>query len=360
MRTFISFFFVMLILTGCATTEKRLDTDEAVFYPPLPQTPRLQFLTHINSEEDIGRKQSAFEEFLMGDMPPLKLINRPYAIGTAKDTIYVIDRAYKELIVIDLKSKSFDHVKSRAGALRDPAGIWVSEDDYKYVADFKRQQIVVFDDNNKYVKVYGGKGVLDKPLDVAVYGDDVYVCDVNLNKIIVFDKSSGEVLRSFGEKGSAEGQLFKPTHITVDNKGNLFVNDALNFRIQQFDAFGDFIRVIGYHGDTVGSFSRPKGIAVSDEGHLYVVDVAFENAQIFDANTGAILLFFGKYGPDPGDMYMPTAIHVSRNNLEYFQSYADKNFRINYLVYVGNQFGPRKISIYGFGDWTGDALPSPE
>jgi hypothetical protein len=82
----------------------------------------------------------------------------------------------------------------------------------KYVADYQTKSIIVFDQSNKYLKSYG-KDILDKPLDVVVYEDRVYVCDFNSNKIIVFDKESGEVVQSIGEAGSAEGEFFSfPVH----------------------------------------------------------------------------------------------------------------------------------------------------
>ncbi len=359
MRKFFFAFILIALISGCATSEKKADINGTVFYPSLPQTPRIQYLTHISDETDIGKKRSAFEEFIVGELPPLKKIGRPYGIETFKDKIYVMDRSYKKLLIIDLKNKSFDYLKTKTGALIDPAGIWVSEDDYKYVADFKRKEILVYDENNAFVNFYG-KGVLEKPIDVAVYGEYVYVCDINLDKIIVFDKDSGDVVRKIGKRGSEEGEFFKPSHITVDKDGNLYVMDSFNYRVQQFDAFGDFVNSIGYHGDTIGGFARPKGIAIDDQQHLYVVDTAFENVQIFDATTGDTLLFFGGFGSEPGYMYMPSPIHVTKNNLDYFQKYADKNFHLEYLIYVGNSFGPAKINIYGFGSWTGKAVPSSE
>jgi len=359
MKKILLFFFVIALLTGCAATEEKIEY-ETVFYPPLPQKPRIQFLTYISSEEDIGKKQSAFEEFLVGELPPLKRIKRPYDIVTIKNKIYVMDRAYKKLIVIDLQNKSFDYLQSRSAAFADPAGIWVTDDDYKYVTDYKRKLVLVFDDKNELVKTYGKKGELDKPLDVAVYDDSVYVCDFNLHKILVFDKESGDIVRTIGEQGKEEGKFFKPSHIALDEQGNLFVNDAFNFRMQQFDSSGNFVQTIGYHGDTLGGFARPKGLAVDNEEHLYVVDTAFENVQIFDVNTGKILLFFGEYGSKPGDMYMPSPIHINNKNLDYFQKFADKDFRLKYLIYVGNSYGPKKINVYGFGDWTGKSFSDTE
>ncbi len=358
MNKVLLFMLSALVLMSCAVQDKK--TVDTVFYPELPQQPRLQFLVSITSEDDIGKKQSEFELFLLGELPPLKKIERPYDIGAAKNRIYISDRTHRKIIFMDLENKSFDYIEDRkGGSLREPAGIWVTENDYKYVADFARKQIVVFDNNNKYINAYGGKDILDKPLDVAVYENNIYVVDFNKHQVIVFDKESGDVIRTIGEEGDAEGSFYKPTHVTVDREGNVVVNDSFNFRIQRFNPEGELINVIGYHGDTIGGFARPKGISVDNDNYLYVVDAAFENTQIFDAKTGDVLLAFGRFGQGvvPGSMYLPNGITIDYENVDFFRKYADKDFKLKYLVYVGNMLGSNKLNVYGFGEWVGDPIP---
>jgi DNA-binding beta-propeller fold protein YncE len=79
--------------------------------------------------------------------------------------------------------------------------------------------------------------------------------------------------------------------VTVDREGNIYVNDAFNFRIQKFDPGGNFLKAFGYPGDTLGGFARPKGLGVDREGRVYVVDAAFENVQIFEDETTDLLLW---------------------------------------------------------------------
>ncbi|MEW6109450.1 MAG: 6-bladed beta-propeller [Nitrospirota bacterium] len=357
MRKIVLGLFSIILLLGCATPEKPVQ-QETVFYPMPPVKPRLQFLTSITSEEDIGKKQSALEEFLLGKLPPLKMIDRPYDIGAVKGAIYISDRTHKNVLIIDLRNKTFDYIKSKGlGSIQDPAGIWVTEDGYKYVADFGRKQVLLFDNDNNFVRLYGEKDQFGKPLDVAVYKNKIYVCDFDKHQILVLDKDSGATIQTIGESGMDEGKFYKPTHVIVDKKGNIYVDDSFNYRIQKFSPEGQFVKAYGFHGDGLGAFARPKGIAVDNDGHLYAVDAAFENVQIFDEETAQLLLFFGKYGPDPGDMYLPNGIYIDYTNIEYFKQYEDKDFRIKYLVYVGNMLGEKKLNVYGFGDWVGAPMP---
>lgn len=342
-------------LSGCATAPQEFET---VFYPPLPQRPRLQFLLSITGEEDIGIRQGALMEFLLGQPTSDKRLGKSYDIGSSDGKIYVLDRRYRKLIIIDLAKREFDYLRDqRMGALKDPSGIWVTEDGVKYVADMERKQIVVFGNDNRFLRTYGGPDVFEKPTDVAVYEDTLYVSDMDKHQIFALDKATGAVKRAIGELGQKEGQLAKPTHVVVDHNGNIYVNDSFNFRVQKFDPEGKFAKSYGFHGDAVGAFVRPKGLAIDREGHLYVVDAAFENVQIFDGETGDLLLFFGGSGVAPGNMFLPAGIHIDYRNAEYFSNLVDRDFRLKYVLYVGNMFGLNKLNVYGFGDWVGDSLP---
>jgi len=351
-------FFVLIVLitfSGCATVPE--ETESVVFYPPLPQRPRLQFLHAITGEEDIGQGQGAFAEFLLGKPTSDKRIGKAYDIASSSGKIYVLDRRYVRLLIIDLVRREFDYLKDqRLGTLEDPSGIWVTEDDIKYIADMGRKQIVVFGTNNEFLRTYGGPDLFDKPVDVAVYENTVYVSDMDKNKIFALDKTSGKPKRTIGEKGQEEGRFAKPTHVVVDRQGNIYVTDAFNFRVQKFDPEGKFLKSYGYLGDAFGAFARPKGLDIDRDGHLYVVDAAFENVQIFDAETGALLLFFGGAGTAPGSMYLPAGIHIDYLNAAYFSNFVDKDFSLKYVVYTGNLFGEEKLNVYGFGDWVGEPL----
>lgn len=346
-------FLILILCMGCASLpDKPGEIDRAVFYPSLPQQPRLQFLHTISGEHDLGRKQSAFREFLVGK-PVDKTLGRPYDLGAIKGKIFMLDRMYRKIVVLDLEKKTFDFIDDRgAGNLENPSGIWISEEGCKFVADMTRKQVVVFDGNDNFLMAYGSSEVFEKPVDVAVFENRVYVVDIDKNQLFIMDKTTGALLNVVGE----EGDFFKPSHVTVGSGGDVFVTDAFNFRINKFSPDGTLIESIGFHGDQVGGFARPKGIAVDRAGNLYAVDAAFENVQIFN-EQGKLLLFWGGSGTGPGNMYLPAGIAIDYDNVDYFSKFADPNFRVEYLVYVTNTYGERKLNVYGFGHWIGDSLP---
>ena len=46
-------------------------------------------------------------------------------------------------------------------------------------------------------------------------------------------------------------------------------------------------------------------------------------------------------------MWLPAKVIVDYDNLKYFTKYVDDKFKLNYLVFVSNQYGPDKINVYG-------------
>lgn len=341
---------LLLLNAGCSPTPVRLDTG-TVFYPSLPGTPRLQYLTAITSEEDLGVERNRFREFVTGIDESVMVVARPWDLDHTPGKLYVSDKTFRRIVIVNLEDKRIELVDNRAGGeLSNPGGIFVDTAGYKYIADRDRGEVLVFDQTDRFIRVYKAGGEFN-PTDVVVFGDRVFASDVSTESIIIFDRSSGEVTDAIGRQGEAEGTFRFPTHLTIDDAGNLYVTDFLNFRVQKFDVNGNFVRTIGEPGDFPGAMPRPKGIAVDRDGHLYAVDSAFEIVQIFDIQSGDALMPFGKFGSINGGTWLPAGVHVDYDNLAYFSEYIDPNFRAEYLIYVTNQAGPFKINVYAFGEY---------
>ena len=343
---------ILLLIVACSPTQVRVDTG-TVFYPGLPGTPKIQFLTAITSEEDIGVERDKFKEFVTGKRESIMVIARPWDLSHTPGKLYVSDKTHKRIVIVDLVNNRMDLVdNTTGGALSNPGGIFVDAAGYKYIADRDRGAIVVFDQTDAFFRLYEAEADSDfNPTDVVVFGDRVYAADVGTESVRIFDRSSGEVIDTIGGQGEDEGTFRFPTHLTIDDDGNLFVTDFLNFRVQRFDVDGNYVSTIGEPGDFPGAMPRPKGIAVDRNGLLYAVDSAFEIVQIFDVETGNALMPFGKFGSINGGTWLPAGVHVDYDNLQYFSKFLDPNFQAEYLIYVTNQAGPFKINVYAFGEY---------
>lgn len=346
----IAFYGILMLLCleyGCSRhASKAPAPDTVVLFPPPPAATRIQFLTHISSSDDMAGKKSGFHNFLFGEEEPLGII-KPYGVTVHKNKIYICDTGLAGLEVLDLEKGSFEYfIPSGLGQLKLPINCCVDEKGRLYIADANRQQIVVFDSNMQYLQAFGEEENF-KPTDVEVSQGLVYVSNVLGHSLCVYDTGSFELQGKLPVLEDGEdGFIRKSTNLAIQNS-SLYVSDFGDFNVKKFSTEGELVGTVGGYGNAPGSFTRPKGLALDNEANLYVVDAAFENVQIFNPG-GELLMHFGGSYEGSGAMWLPAAVEISYENLSYFESYVDKSFSLKHIIYVTNQYGPAKLSVYGF------------
>jgi tripartite motif-containing protein 71 len=72
--------------------------------------------------------------------------------------------------------------------------------------------------------------------------------------------------------GSGDGEVQSPEAMAIDAKGNIYVADGSNHRVQKFDPSGKFLLKWGTQGDGKGLFSHPNSIGIDKSGDVYVFD----------------------------------------------------------------------------------------
>jgi len=340
---------VIGLAAGCATQPKAERVD--YFFPPPPDAPRLQYLTSFNSEKELrGGEEKTLMNYITGSKPAEKILSKPYGAAVGDKKIYICDTELGAVVVADLATKHFGVIDAQGeGALRMPLNVTVDSDGACYVADAGREQVVVFDKNGHYLSTIGKQDEL-KPRDVAVNGNRIYIADLQKHRVCVFDKATHNMLfaipRSEDQTNQARA-LFTPTNLGLDSKGNVYVSDTGAFRVQVFDSEGKFLSSVGEMGDGPGQFARVKGIALDRENRLYAADAMSQVVQIFN-NEGRPLTWFGEPGNDRLQN-LPAKVVVDYDDVEAFERYASPKFKLEHLVFVINQIGPHKVSVYGFG-----------
>jgi len=351
-------FLIVLGAAGCATTADKPAVQAAVFYPPLPNPPRIQYLATFSGPNDVGASRNAFLDFLVGkESTDTEAIKKPYGVAIHAGRIFVVDTRGGGYAVFDLLNRRFEMVQGTGGGkLPKPINILVDADGTRYVTDTNRDQVVVFDKDNRYVRAYGETGQF-KPGDVAIVDDRLYISDLKNHAVQVLDRQSGKQLFKIGKAGSKEGEFVFPTNLAIGPDRHLYVADTGNFRIEKFTLDGKFVRSFGAIGAGFGQFARPKGVALDREGRMYVVDAAFQNIQVLSPE-GKLLMFFGSAGTGPESMDLPTQVVVDYDHVQYFQRYADPKFKLEYVILVANQFGASKVNAFGFGHMEGMDYPA--
>jgi len=345
-RTLVLFIISLLFISCARNISSGSGTEEIVIFPAPPDTARIQFLTRISSMYDVTGNRKSFSNFIFGQDENI-IINKPYGVAVSKGKIMVCDTYIHGLDIIDMEKNKFEQfIPGGKGELKVPLNCFVGKNEYLYIADAERKQIVVFDENRKYVNAFGEVENF-KPVDVFVQDDKIWVTNLAGHQINVYSNdSSFTLLNSFPEVNKNDANsLFSPTNIFVTGD-KVYVTDFGDFKVKIYTLEGEFISSVGTYGEGIGQLARPKGIAVDRDTNLFVVDAGFENTQIFN-KEGNLLMFFGGNYKGPGDMWLPAKVVLDYDNLKYFQKFVDPSFNLKYLIFVTNQFGPDKLSVYG-------------
>jgi len=332
---------IIFSLAGCATTETDSTFIESgtpeimLFWPPPPQTARIQYLKTIAGPADIGVKKTWFSkaiDTILGKDSAEGLLLRPYGISANMERLLIADPGIHALHVFDTKKRKYFAIHSANGEdLISPVGVAIDKNGDIYFSDSMLRKIFVFNSEGDYLKSIVPPEAFIRPTGISLDADRVYIIDTHAHAVFVFSKKDAGFLFKFGKNGSEKGEFNFPTHIFTGRDNLLYVTDSMNFRVQVFDRDGTFISAFGKHGDGSGDFSKPKGVAVDSEGHIYVVDADFDVVQIFDG-SGGLLLAFGSSGTGAGELFLPAGIFIDENDKIYLaDSY---NSRIQIFQYL--------------------------
>ena len=202
------------------------------------------------------------------------------------------------------------------GLIVSPHGFHVDKDDNVWasdngVKDGKGHQVIKFSPEGKVLLRLGkagasgdGEDTFNAPTDVVVARNgDVFVADGhggNTNQRVVKFSKDGKFIKTWGKKGSAQGEFDTLHALALDSRGRLFVGDRGNNRIQIFDQDGNFLA-------EWKQFGRPSGIFIDAKDTIYVTDDESDaknnpgvkkGIRIGSAKDGTVTAFIPPLGPE--------------------------------------------------------------
>jgi len=207
------------------------------------------------------------------------------------------------------------------GRLNYPTDVAIDDDGTVYVADFRNDQIQVFDPNGRFLKVFpnrdkkvgkgasgqGGTGIA--VTSVAVHDGRVYATDTY--QVLVFDLN-GNLITQHGKPGSGPNDLDHPNGVALGLSSAVVVSDSNHNRVVGFTPAGRRMWDVGQtFGAETTAQSRavevPRGIAVREDGTFIVAD-AMASHLVEISQTGKLLGTYGRYGQAPGELNFPTDV----------------------------------------------------
>jgi len=175
-------------------------------------------------------------------------------------------------------------------------------------------QLFEFDQNLKFVKQWGPDNYAASFAHTVRVDkqDNVWMTDEGANMIVKFNPQ-GQVamvlgrkteaidyLERFTERGEKEreedrypvgnpGTFNRPTDVTWDTQGNIFVSDGYNnSRVAKMTKDGTWVKALGTRGAGPNQFNTPHGITADAKGNIYVADRGNRRIQVFDPDLNPV------------------------------------------------------------------------
>jgi len=138
---------------------------------------------------------------------------------------------------------------------------------------------------------------------------NVYVTDTGNKRVQEFDPE-GNFIAQWGGGGVIEGYMDEPVGIATDAQGNFYVADTWNRRVQKFDAAFGYLKEWAISGWESQSIVNKPYVAVDRQANLvYVTDPEGYRVLVFDTE-GTFRATFGQYGNDNKSFALPNGVAV--------------------------------------------------
>lgn len=159
-----------------------------------------------------------------------------------------------------------------------PASIALAPNGDVYVGEYFG--IKKFTSTGTFIRQWGeGAGDLPYGLAVAPNGDvyGTYLSTASVRQYM----PDGTLVKSWGSLGSGDGEFSAtgPMRLTITANSHVYVTDPDNNRVQEFTSDGTFVSKWGAAGSGAGQFNQPYGIASDGKGDMYVTDYGNNRIQ---------------------------------------------------------------------------------
>lgn len=241
----------------------------------------------------------------------------PMGVGIANGLLYVTDSGNGRLSIYTQSGKFKQGIDLRANTKSNqPVDIAIDHLNRIYISMLgEENKVAVYSDNGKFLYQFPDGASSDtaiyakpgKPIALFATREKLYITDVVDQDVKVYNYA-GELVLKFGRPGSNKGEFLYPNGIVADKKGNIYVSDSNNSRVQVFNEKGEFLYL--FTGPKREPLALPRGIAFDGLGRIHVVDTLRHKVFVF-TKKGAFLFTYASYGKLDENLANPNDIAIN-------------------------------------------------
>ena len=179
-----------------------------------------------------------------------------------------------ELFEFDEKNNFVKEWGQNAYGFSFAHAIRFDKDDNLWVVDEGSNMVMKFNPQGLVTMVLGRK-------DEAIDYMERYLEEAN--------HSTAGATAQPGAGAGRGGSFGRPTDVTWDTQGNIFVADGYdNSRVAKFTKDGDFVKSVGKRGNAPLEFNTPHTITSDAKGLIYVGDRGNQRIQVLDSDLNLV------------------------------------------------------------------------
>lgn len=183
------------------------------------------------------------------------------------DKVAVTDQQNGRILVFDRSGKfvkAWGKKGEGADDLKEPSGIASGTKGDIYFVDAWKSAIIGLDSRYKPELTVPLTHGFYGPRGVAYDGTSFYVADTGTHRVVKVNPQ-GDIVATWGtsKQGDAKNEFNNPRSLKVDAKGNVYVADFENSRVQVLDPTGKFVM-------TLKAGNKVTDVAVDPRGRIFV------------------------------------------------------------------------------------------
>jgi DNA-binding beta-propeller fold protein YncE len=165
------------------------------------------------------------------------------------------------------------------GEFKSPNSVAIDQSGNIYVADIAYRRISKFSPNGCFLKVWSVK---QEPTDILFdVEQNMYVLFAEDGKIVKYPSHSGKI-KEITLNDETHNYISNTVSLAVDMRGDIYLMELGNHSIVKIDQDKNVLLKFGSKGAGKGQFDKPTGITADSQGNIYIADSRNKRVQVLN------------------------------------------------------------------------------